>query len=143
MAVLLPATLRARQSAPLSATQRFKRRMRLIAPRTPRRGRWVVVPESTARLAKASFKKDQRRRKLILQGLLVAVVSSLIAALARGGGMWELHLATDASLVFYVALLLEAKRRRTERATKVASMQDRTRGSAPRTLVDMTAEGSS
>jgi hypothetical protein len=33
--------------------------------------------------------------------------------------MWEVHIAFDFSLALYVALLVEAKRRRQERLTKV------------------------
>lgn len=123
IAVILPALLRARQTTPLSAAERFKRRMQLIAPR-PSGGRWVVVPESRNRLATASFKRGQRRRIRIFFWLLVVVGFSGVAALINGG-LWEAHLLADASLTVYCASLLEAKRRRLERFTKVRPLRRR------------------
>jgi hypothetical protein len=123
IAVILPALLRARQTTPLSAAERFKRRMQLIAPK-PARGRWVVVPESRNRLAKASLKRGQRRRIRILVWLLAVVGLSAVAALINGG-LWEAHLLADASLTVYCALLLEAKKRRLERLTKVRPLRRR------------------
>jgi hypothetical protein len=54
----------------------------------------------------------------------VAGLSGAVA-LFSGGGMWEVHLALDASLALYVALLLEGKRRAEERERKVHSMASR------------------
>jgi len=54
--------------------------------------------------------------------LIGAVVVSAAAAIAAGGGMWQVHLALDASLVLFVALLLGAKRRRREKDATVRSM---------------------
>jgi hypothetical protein len=127
IAVFLPAALRARRATPYSSAQRFKRRMRLIAPPRPpgRRagGRWVVVPEATEQRARAAFRRGQRRRRRILGFLgLAAVVSGVVAAV-KGGSWWELHLALDASLGLFVILLLEAKRRRAERASKVRRLE--------------------
>lgn len=95
--------------------------MSLIAPRQTS-GRWIVVPESYDRLARSSFERGQRRRKRLLIGLLVGAGASLFAAIFAGGGMWELHLAVDASLALYVVLLREAKRRREEHSSKVRSL---------------------
>jgi len=125
IAVFLPAALRARQSAPLTTAERFKRRMSLIAPRAVGSGRWIVVPESYDRLTRSSFRRGQQRRKRILVVLAVGAAASGVVALFTGGGMWEVHLAVDASLALYVALLLEAKRRRTEQVTKLRSIEAR------------------
>lgn len=51
--------------------------------------------------------------------LVVAVATSFIVAATAGGGWWDVQIALDFSLAIYVALLVEAKRRRTERMTKV------------------------
>jgi hypothetical protein len=124
IAVFLPAAVRARQTAPLSTAERFKRRMSLIAPRGGV-GRWIVVPESHDRLAATSFRRGQRTRRRILSGLAVASVLTLIVAVFAGGGTWEVHLAVDASLALYVALLLEAKRRREEQVSKLRTLASR------------------
>ena len=120
--VFLPALLRAGQKSPLSTTERFTRRMALMAPQTTR-GRWVVVPESSARLARVSYRKSRQTRKRLFAFLLVAACASGIAALLAGGPMWEVHLAFDASLVLYVVLLIEGKRRYEERERRVTRLR--------------------
>ncbi|HVF52408.1 MAG TPA: hypothetical protein VNC78_02250 [Actinomycetota bacterium] len=97
-------------------------RLDLISPRSTT-GRWVVVPKSYEELARASFLRGQRRRKRILLTLVALVVGSATAAWIRGGSLWEIHLMADASLALYVSLLLEAKKRRIERKTKVRRIQ--------------------
>ena len=124
IAVFLPSVMRARQAAPLSTAERFKRRMALLAPRA-RTGRWIVVPESYDRLARASFQRGQRRRIQILLALLLAALATFAVAFASGGAAWEVHLVSDASLGLYVVLLREAKRRRTERTVKVRTLRGR------------------
>lgn len=124
IAVFLPAVLRARRDAPLSTAERFKRRMNLLAPRA-RVGRWIVVPESRDRLARTSFQRGQRLRTRILICLLLTAAGTLAVAVASGGGAWEVHLGSDASLALYVVLLREAKKRRTERTEKVTKIGPR------------------
>jgi len=124
IAVFLPAVLRARQNSPLSTAERFRRRMQLMAPRA-RTGRWVVIPEPHDRPASRSFRRARDRRLRIFVTLIGAAGASALLALVAGGGMWEVNLALDASLALYVALLLEAKRRREERERKVHRMASR------------------
>ena len=124
IAVFLPAALRARQTAPLSTAERFRRRMSLIAPRAGT-GRWIVVPESYDRLARGSYRRGQQRRTRILIGLMAAAGVTFVLAVFAGGGMWEVHLATDVSLALYVALLLEAKHRRVDQRAKLRSLEAR------------------
>lgn len=100
--------------------------MSLIAPRASG-GRWIVVPESYDRLAMSSFRRGQQRRTRILIGLLAASAATFVVAVFAGGGSWEVHLAVDASLAVYVGLLLEAKRRRSEQAVKLRSLEGRRR----------------
>ncbi|MDQ4023908.1 MAG: hypothetical protein M3217_00230 [Actinomycetota bacterium] len=116
--VFLPAALRARQDAPLSSAEGWRRRMSLLAPRSAQ-PRYVLVPARSDRLARAAYQKARVRRIRILAFLATAAPVSGIVALLAGGSMWEVHLAFDFSLILYVALLLEAKRRRQERLTKV------------------------
>ncbi|MGH9194128.1 MAG: hypothetical protein ACRD1T_00110 [Acidimicrobiia bacterium] len=128
IAVFLPAVLRARNDAPYSTAERFRRRMELMAPATSGRGgRWVVVPQSNDRLARASYARGQRRRLRIFMVLLALVSISFLLAIVSGGAAWEVNIAFDLSLAAYVALLIEARRRRTERALKVRSLASRRR----------------
>lgn len=100
--------------------------MSLIAPRASG-GRWIVVPESYERLATSSFRRGQQLRKRIFIGLLAAAATTGVLAVFAGGGMWEVHLAVDASLAVYVGLLLGAKRRRREQEMKLRSLESRRR----------------
>lgn len=125
--VFLPAVLRARQATPYTSAERFKRRMRLIAPPRPLgrplAGRWVVVPEPTEQRARAAFRRGQRRRRRILVLLATAALTSAGVAIVKGGPWWEVHLAADLALGLFVVLLLEAKRRRAERVAKVRRLE--------------------
>jgi hypothetical protein len=104
--------------------------MELIAPKHPQgrgSGRWIVVPESRDDLARASFRRGQRRRRRILEVMVGACIGSLGAAFVLHGPVWQVQVACDASLALYVTLLVEAKRRRRERAQKVRSIARRRR----------------
>ena len=92
--------------------------MSLLAPKSSQ-PRYVLVPARSDRLARAAYQKHRLRRIRILAFLSVAAPLSGVVALFAGGSMWQVHLAFDFSLVLYVALLVEAKRRRQERLTKV------------------------
>ena len=137
IAVFLPAIVRARQTTPMSTAERWRRRMELIAPRHHGRGsgRWIVVPESKGDLARASFRRGQRRRRRILELLIGACIGSFAAALVLHGQAWEVQIACDTSLALYAMLLVEAKRRRLERAQKGRSLARRRRARAGRAQV--------
>jgi Flp pilus assembly protein TadB len=127
-ALIIPAAWRARQTAPYSAAQGFKKRLDLIAPRTPRanaEGRWIVVPQSRDRLERAAYRRGQRRRRRILFALGAGVVVSAVTAAFVGGAVWELQVFLDISLGLYVALLLMAKRRRAELVRDFRSIEKR------------------
>jgi hypothetical protein len=79
----------------------------------------MLVPARSDRLARAAYQRQRLRRIRILAFLAVAAPLSGFVALLAGGSMWEVHIAFDFSLALYVALLVEAKRRRQERLTKV------------------------
>ena len=123
--VYLPSVWRARQKSPLPAVQRFKRRMRLISPRTYT-GRWIVIPESRERLAHQAALRAQDRRKQVLRVLIGVAAGTGIWAILSGGPAVEAHLVADAAVAFYVALLLDAKRKRDERLSKVHAIGGRT-----------------
>ena len=117
--VFWPAVKRAKFDAPLSSAERFRRRLDLIAPKATEEGRWIVMPESPDRLQRAAFRRGQQRRARILIFLAAAAAATLLLALVAGGAAWEIQLACDASLALYAFLLLDAKKRRSERAAKV------------------------
>lgn len=124
IAVFLPALMKAREAAPISTAQRFKQRLELIAPaRTS--GRWVVVPGAARRATRSRERRTREQRKAIFVALLVVATTSGLAAMVAGGALWEVHFALDGSLALFVALLLEDKRRRRERAAKVRSLAER------------------
>ena len=117
----LPSVWRARQRSPFPAVQGFKRRMRLISPRS-NSGRWVVVPDSRERVAQRSATRAQMRRKRVLSLLLFIAGITGIWALAAGGVAVEIHLITDAVAAFYIALMLDSRRRQVEREAKVRTL---------------------
>ena len=111
IAVFLPAAARARQGTPLSTAERFRRRMQLIAPPpASSRGRWIVVPESTDRLAYFSYRRAQERRRKIFLGLLTATSVLFLISLVSGA-LWSLTAMAVFALFSYVVLLIGAKRR--------------------------------
>ena len=119
VAVFLPAAARARQGTPLSTAERFRRRMQLIAPPpASSKGRWIVVPESSDRLAYASYRRGQERRRKIFLGLLSATSLSFFLSLVSGG-LWGVTTALAASFFVYVVLLIGAKRRAEDVRTKI------------------------
>ena len=136
--VFLPAVWRARQRTPLKSSERFAQRMRLIAPpgglgrfassrRYYRGGRRLIVSRHAGHKL-PSYRRSQRQRTqiLLLLGALVPI-SATAAALVHGDGWWEIHIACDFSFALYVALLLEAKKRREERLRKVRPLAARPR----------------
>ena len=133
--VYLPSVWRARQKSPFPAVQGFKRRMRLISPRTGN-GRWVVVPESREGVARRAYLRAQDRRKRILGGLVAAAFATGVWALISGGNVVELHLIVDALAAFYLALVMDAKRKVVEREQKVRTLH----APAPPVSFDETSE---
>lgn len=71
--------------------------------------------------------RSLERRRRLLVGLIAAVMVSLAWALLLSGS-WMLHGVIDLVLGFYVVGLLEAKRRRAERASKVRGIGTPARG---------------
>lgn len=119
IAVFLPAAARARQGTPLSTAERFRRRMQLIAPPPAgTKGRWIVVPESTDRLAYMSYRRAQERRRKIFLGLLCAATFCSSVSLVTGA-MWSVTFSLGASLFAYVILLIGVKRKREDIHSKI------------------------
>ena len=115
--------MRARRSSPLTTTERFKNALEILStPPATTSGRWVVVPENSAPRRDYGRRRTQRQRALLFHLLLAAVPVTLGSALLAHGAWWEIHIATDFALALYVAFLVEARRRRSERRTKVRSI---------------------
>ena len=99
---------------------------------------WVAVFVPTALRAwrrtplpsAEGFRRTQAHRRRLFVALLCAVVLSAGAALLRGGALWEVHLALDACMGIYVALLLDAKKRRNQSSSTVTQISSR-RGTPP------------
>lgn len=118
-AVFLPAAARARQGTPLSTAERFRRRMQLIAPPpASSRGRWIVVPESTDRLAHFSYRRAQEKRRKIFLGLLTAASVLFLISLVSGA-LWSLTAVAGSTLFSYVVLLVGVKRRNEDIRRKI------------------------
>ncbi|MFP5298153.1 MAG: hypothetical protein ACLGHL_04100 [Actinomycetota bacterium] len=121
--VFLPAAIRARETTPLTAAQRFKRRMDLIAPQVPRRqGRWVIVPGARAEARARAFARSQARRRAILKFLAIGTAVTGPIGMIASGLISSLATAFSVSLILYVGLLLGTKRQREEQSQKVRSL---------------------
>ena len=114
--------------------------MQLIAPPpASTKGRWVVVPESTDRLAYASFRRGRDRRRKIFLGLLTASSVSFLLSLFSGG-MWGVTSALAFSLFAYIVLLIGVKRRSEDIRTKIRPLH-RPQASGRRELQSLRAGG--
>jgi hypothetical protein len=130
VAITLPAALRARRRTPLPSAEGFKRKQASLTARSAS-GRWVLVPQSPSGRVEAVRRRTQAHRRRLFVVLLVAVVLSAGIAAVRGGALWEVHLALDAFLGIYVALLIDAKKRRTQPSKKVSQLAHRRPQASP------------
>lgn len=101
--------------------------MKLISPPAGSTGRWVIVPTNGARAGRRAASRHLQSRRRILKLLASLVPLTFAAGLLFEGSWWEVHAAVDFLIAFYVAFLLEAKRRSAERVTKVSPLVRRTR----------------
>ncbi len=124
MAITVPAALRGRRRTPLPSAEGFKRKQASLNARTAS-GRWVLVPQSPGGRVEAARRRTQAHRRRMFVALLCASVLSAAVAALQGGALWEVHLALDACLGIYVALLIDAKKRRIEPSNKVSQLQER------------------
>ena len=116
-AVFLPAVLRANRNTPLSASRRFQQGLDKIAPSY--RGRWVVVPKARDPQHAARRRRDRlERRKNALVVLIGTVFGTLLFAPFMDA-LWVVHFLADLALLSFVVLLIAAKRKREEHATKI------------------------
>ena len=125
LAICIPAGVRARRNSPFSATQLFKKRMNLIAPRS-RNGRWIIIPDNhDVALQRLALRRARKRRRRILALLVVGALASGVWAYLERGSAIEVHLAVDALLVAWIGYMAESRKRRIERAQKVRSLPAR------------------
>lgn len=117
-AVFVPAVIRARQQAPVSSTERFKRGMGVLATPQRNKGRWIIAPgtRDTARRRRIA-----RRRRLFM-ALSFAAGGTFLLAMLRSS-LWDLHLLADAALVSYVVVLVALKRQEQEVREKVSYIE--------------------
>ena len=80
------------------------------------------MPGARERTAREASRRGKQRRKAIFVLLLAVAGMTGVWALVNGGDALEINLVADAAVAFYAALLLDAKRRRDERAVKVHSL---------------------
>lgn len=133
IAVFLPAALRAKHSTPLATSNRWRKRMAVMAP-SGMSGRWVMVPraeEEEGEEVRSSYYRSQRQRRHLFVFLIVATfVSGACAVALRTPSLWEVHLAFAGSLALYVLLLIRVKRQRAERTQKVKALRTRPKRSS-------------
>lgn len=86
-------------------------------------------PATAARHAAMRRAEVRRRRRDVFLTLLGAAGVTLPLAVLLGGPVWMLHLAVDALLLGYVALLIQLQQRAVERESKVRYLPRH--GSAP------------
>jgi len=124
VAITLPAALRGRRRTPLPSAEGFKRKQASLNVRTAS-GRWVLVPQSPGGRVEAVRRRTQTHRRRMFVALLWASALSAAVAALRGGALWEVHFAIDACLGIYIALLIDAKRRRIVPSNKVSQLEQR------------------
>jgi hypothetical protein len=81
----------------------------------------------------------RKRRRDVLVTLVSAAATTLGMALLLDGPVWVLHLAVDALLLGYVALLLQQQQRTIERESKVRYLP---RGTRPEPALLLRRSGS-
>lgn len=137
-AVLLPPYLQKRRAFhPSSSVVDFRHQLSVLertgdplAPRTAR-----SLPRHTISRAEV-----QRRRRDVLATLTAAAVLTFLLAVVAGGVTWLLHLAVDAALLGYVALLMQVQQQRTV-AQHGARRHAAVRPAAPRHAMAFDAHG--
>jgi uncharacterized membrane protein len=128
--ITLPAALRARRRTPLPSAEGFRRKQASLSARSAP-GRWVLVPQSPDGRVEAVRHRTRAHRRRLFVALLWACVLSAAIAAVRGGALWEVHVALDACLGIYVALLIDAKKRRSQPSKKVSQLHQRRRQASP------------
>ena len=123
VAICVPAATRARERSPLASTLLFKRGLELLGP--DHHGSFVQEFGQVPSGSRSQRMAVRWTPTVLLCFLCAGVLGTGLAAVLRGGDMWEVHLATDAALALFVSLLLEEKHRKMERARKVRHLRAR------------------
>jgi hypothetical protein len=95
--------------------------------------------EIAARHAAMRRAEARKRRRDVLVTLFSAAATTLGMALLLDGPVWVLHLAVDALLLGYIALLLQQQQRTAERESKVRYLP---RGARPEPALLLRRSGS-
>ena len=107
-AFLFPEVFASRKEAPLNTTEEFGRwtsKLASVQGRTARRRNRALLEANRNRVL--------ARRRIMLVLLLLAAVGTLVAALMTGSRtLLYVHIAIDAAVACYVAMLVQIKQRR-------------------------------
>ena len=107
-AFLFPEVFASRKEAPLNTTEEFGRwtsKLASVQGRTARRRNRAVLEVNRNRVL--------ARRRIMLVLLLLAAVGTLVAALMTGSRtLLYVHIAIDAAVACYVAMLVQIKQKR-------------------------------
>lgn len=116
--IFFPQALRLKRSSPLPAAESFRKKLELLAPRPPERGRWVLMPDQPGRAERQAFRRAQARKKRVLEVLLGTVVLTFCGAFVWSP-LWRVNLFVAATLAVYVVLLIGSRRQRQEALQKI------------------------
>lgn len=113
-AVLVPSVVRARLStSPADGVRRFEHTMGLIEstrrPKPPASGRWIMVPRNTSSSARRRARIVRRRRQMFVRMLAFAGTTLILGLLPHLHILLFLHVATDASIAYFVLRLVRLK----------------------------------
>ena len=117
IAVFFPAVSRARERSPLASSEDFKRSLALIGPQSVDHPLGV---RATGAAADRQLTIKTGRVALMIALLVTVTGTALLVVVGRASV--EVHLAADALLAFYVAWLIEDRRRHEERTRKISSL---------------------
>ena len=143
-AVLLPPWLQNRsESRPADSITSFRRQLSVLSRSTGATTHaFVAAPVAAGRGLPMSRTEARRRRRDVLFTLLAAAGLTLLLGLVLGGPVLLLHLAVDALLVAYVALLVRTQKLAAERDTKVRYLPRRAGSGSPEPALLLRRSGS-
>jgi hypothetical protein len=130
-AFLFPEVFASRKEAPLNTTEEFGRwtsKLASVQGRTARRRNRALLEANRNRVLV--------RRRLMLILLLLSAVGTLVAALMTGSRtILYVHIAIDAAVACYVAMLVQIKQRRRLESAQLQEPEAPADDAAPRIRV--------
>ena len=146
-AVLVPPWLQnRRENRPSDSIASFRQQLSVLQRATPghpgtnpRVARFAGDVAVAARHAAMRRAEIRKRRRDVFLTLLGAAAVTLPMAVVLGGPVWMLHLAVDALLLGYVAMLIQLQQRAAEREVKVRYLAKPARAPEPALLLRRSA----